>query len=121
MTRLTSWRKPILAAIGLLFCVSLGAGEARGVRTCHKWAEERNLAEGSKEMNKVPVLITKSWFLGYLAGRQAKSGKEFLNAADNESIFLWLDKYCREHPQEDLASAGAALEHELSLETAAGQ
>ncbi|MDD5176247.1 MAG: hypothetical protein PHQ05_07500 [Sterolibacterium sp.] len=107
------WRAFLLAACGLCFPAALAAAEARGSRSCHKWAEERNLAEGFKEMNKVPVLISKSWFLGYLAGRQAKARQDFLGATDNESIYLWLDKYCREHPQENLASAGEALEHEL--------
>lgn len=111
-----SLRLLLLLVSSLLVSTAPGAAEVRGGRSCHKWAEERSLAEGSKEMNKIPVLISKSWFLGYLAGRQAKARQDFLGTTDNESIFLWLDKYCREHPQEDLATAGAALEQELGAE-----
>ena len=110
------WRALILAACGLCCSAALAAADVRGLRSCSKWAEERRLAEGSKEMNKIPVLISKGWFLGYLSGRQAKTRPDFLGITDNESIYLWLDKYCREHPQEDLASAGAALEHEMTTE-----
>lgn len=113
----------VLAACGLFFSSTLFAADARGSRSCRKWAEERSLAEGLKEMNKVPVLISKSWFLGYLAGRQAKARQDFLGVTDNESIYLWLDKYCRDHQQEDLASAGLALELDLIAEkgTAVGR
>ena len=104
----------MLSACGLCFAVGQASADSREARSCLKWAEERRLAEGSKEMNKIPVLISKSWFLGYLAGRQAKVKQDFLGVTDNESIYLWLDKYCRERPQEDLASAGSALEHELT-------
>lgn len=103
----------LYAALGLLISIAHAATED-GSRSCRKWAEERNLAEGSKEMNKIPVLISQNWFLGYLAGRQSKSTRRFLDGADNESKFLWLDKYCREHPQGDLKSAGIALEKALT-------
>lgn len=109
-------RAVVLAAIGLLISASQAAADGRGSRNCRKWAEESRLAGGSKEMNKVPLLITKGWFLGYLSGRQSKTRQDLLGFADNESIFLWLDNYCRDHPQGDLESAGVALEQELSSE-----
>ena len=62
----------------------------------------------------MPVLITKSWFLGYISGRASRSAQDSLKGTDNESIFLWLDKYCREHPLNDLDSGGIALELELT-------
>jgi len=89
-------------------------GDVRGTRSCRKWVEERAMAEGRNEMNRIPVLISKSWFLGYVAGRASGAKRNFLSDVDDESIFLWLDNYCRDHPQEDLASAGLALEKELS-------
>jgi hypothetical protein len=107
-------RALLLAVCGLAFCSALHAAEARGTRSCRKWTEERRIADGTKEMNKVPVLISKSWFLGYLAGRQPRGAPDFLAATDNESIFLWLDNYCRDHPQDDLSSAAQALQQELA-------
>ena len=105
-----------------LICICLSAavagadarGEARGTRSCRKWAEERALAEGQKEMNRIPVLISKSWFLGYIAGRASGAKRDLLADIDDESIFLWLDNYCRDHPRENLARAGLALEREVT-------
>ena len=101
-----------------LLCLGLAAGgalaaEERGTRTCRKWTEERRLAEGTKDMNRVPVLISKAWFLGFLAGRAAGGKGDLLGNIDNESIFLWLDNHCRDHAQDNLAAAAAALEREL--------
>jgi hypothetical protein len=92
---------------GLLsFNLFASAVDIMGSRSCRKWIEE-------KEMNKIPVLITMSWFLGYLSGRADESGKNFLKGTDSDSIFLWLDNYCRANPHIDLDKAGIDLTREL--------
>ena len=99
-----------------LLCLTLSAAAAadtRVLRSCRKWIEERKLAEGTKEMNRIPVLISKGWFLGFVAGRSSGGKRDLTAGIDDESIFLWLDNYCRDHPQDDLVSAGLALEGEL--------
>ncbi len=103
----------LLAASLLLFSSLAAAVEIRGLRSCDKWAEEMRLSDSPKEMNRVPVLITKSWFLGYLSGRADLSEKNFLKGTDNDSIFLWLDNYCRAHPKASLDRAGNDLAREL--------
>ena len=100
---------------GCLLSLNLFASavEIKGSRSCSKWMEEKRLANSAREMNRIPVLITKSWFLGYLSGRADASGKNFLKGTDSESIFLWLDNYCHANPQVDLDKAGTDLEREL--------
>ena len=71
------------------------------------------MANSTKEMNRIPVLITRSWFLGYLSGRADESGRNFLKGTDSDSIFLWLDNYCQANPQMDLDKAGIDLAREL--------
>ena len=71
------------------------------------------MANSMNEMNRIPVLITKNWFLGYLSGRADESGKNFLKGTDSESIFLWLDNYCRANPDKNLDNAGLDLAREL--------
>lgn len=102
-----------LAVSLLSFNLFAAAVEIKGVRTCGKWFEEKRAANSTKEMNKIPVLITRSWFLGYLSGRADQSGKNFLKGTDSDSIFLWLDNYCRDHPQMELDTAGIDLAREL--------
>ena len=111
----------ILAACCLGATATPTLAQTRGTRTCHKWAEERARADDRQEMNRVPVLITKSWFLGYVAGRASTAKRDFLAGTDNESMFLWLDQYCTEHPQEDLARAGQALEAALAVAGKSGR
>lgn len=101
--------------LGSLLAMSLSAApvEIRGSRSCSHWQDENRYAKSLTEMNKVPQLITKGWFLGYLSGRADESGKNLLQGTDNDSIFLWLDNYCRANPGKSLENAGAELVREL--------
>ena len=107
-------RRWLVAALCLALTAAAGLADARSARSCRNWTEERRLAESQKEMNRVPVLISKAWFLGYLAGHSAAGQRDPAAGIDDESIFLWLDGYCRDHTEADLASAGSALEKELA-------
>lgn len=108
-------RRVVAFLAGCLFSCNVFAAavELKGARSCGKWIEEKRVAKSAKEMNKVPVLITRSWFLGYLSGRADDSGKNFLKGTDSDSIFLWLDNYCQANPQMDLDRAGIDLAQEL--------
>jgi len=100
---------------GSLLCISCCASavEIKGARTCGKWTEEKRQADGTKEMNRIPVVITRSWLLGYLSGRAEATGRDFLRGTDSDSIFLWLDNYCRANPKAGLDQAGNDLAREL--------
>jgi len=105
----------VLTVLGILLAASSVAApvESRGSRSCRDWQEQTRYAKSTTEMNKVPLLISKNWFLGYLSGRAEESGKNPLKGTDNDSIFLWLDNYCRSNPGKTLDQAGADLMHEL--------
>lgn len=103
----------LLAACLLSFNLGAAAVELKGARSCSKWIEEKRLAKSTKELNKIPVLITRSWFLGYLSGRADASGRDFLKGTDSDSIFLWLDNYCQANPDGQLDQAGIDLASEL--------
>jgi hypothetical protein len=65
------------------------------------------------------------WILGFMSGTESeyriweqhltqKAGPEPLAAIrDGSQVFLWVDKYCKENPLEDLVSAGRLLFLEL--------
>ena len=103
----------LLAGSVFSFNVFASAVEMKDLRSCSKWIEEKRIAKSPKEMNRVPVLITRSWFLGYLSGRADASGRDFLKGTDSDSIFLWLDNYCHANPKMDLDTAGTDLAREL--------
>lgn len=97
----------------LVSTLSAAAVEIKGSRSCSHWLDDSRYAKSTTEMNRVPLLIAKSWFLGYLSGRADESGRNFLKGTDNDSIFLWLDNYCRANPNQALENAGAELAREL--------
>ena len=103
----------LIAGCLLALNVYAAAVEIKGARSCGKWIEEKRMANSLKEMNRIPALITRSWFLGYLSGRADESGRNFLKGTDIDSIFLWLDNYCRANPKANLDKAGNDLAREL--------
>ena len=108
-------KKALLLMVGGLFAANLWAAgvDVKGSRSCSHWLDDSRYAKSTTEMNRVPLLIAKSWFLGYLSGRADASGKNLLKGVDNDSIFLWLDNYCRANPGKELEEAGTALAGEL--------
>ena len=107
--------KLFVAVVSALLATASNAApiDVRGSRSCRDWQEQARYAKSATEMNKVPLLISKNWFLGYLSGRAEESGKNLLKGTDNDSIFLWLDNYCRANPGNALENAGAELMREL--------
>lgn len=105
--------RALVLVAGCLLALNVCAVDVMGSRSCASWNQERHMADSSKEMNRIPVLITRSWFLGYLSGRAEASGLNFIKGTDSDSIFLWLDIYCRANPNTGLERAGAALASEL--------
>jgi hypothetical protein len=82
----------------------LGPGGA----SCGSWLTERQA--------KSPLSrIMDGWVLGYLSGssitEQAmhKDTPDMLHGVDVAGVFAWMDKYCSEHPIDQLASATIQL------------
>ena len=95
----------MLLVMGLLLLTENAlALQSRGEQSCGEWIKERNAKGASYE---------RAWLLGYLSGLVAALNKDFFggtntpfNSLDNESIYLWMDNYCRANPLK-LMSSGA--------------
>jgi hypothetical protein len=83
--------------------------EVRGFASCGTWVSDR-LAD--------PLSLRsqhgRSWLIGYLSGMAMGLnlnfwGRQGVNSLDNQSIYLWVDNYCRANPLKDLDDAGNAL------------
>lgn len=73
----------------------------RGVRSCSIWAKDRSNSD-------------ESWLLGYLSGIASGVGKDFWGAEgvdglDNESVYLWMDNYCKANPSRNIAEGADRL------------
>lgn len=99
-----------LRACALVVCaISANAADpviARGY-SCGQWVSSR--ADRTNQV-KPPG---ESWITGYLSGAARESGEDLLKGTDNESLFLWVDNYCRANPLHHLSEAAFRLSVEL--------
>ena len=86
---------------------SEAGAEARQAPSCGEWVVHR-------EKSDTLALSNTSWLLGYLSGLAVSSGKDYLSATDNASIYKWMDNYCRANPLRDVSNGGNALAAELA-------
>lgn len=86
------------SASGVATVFSLGGG------TCRDWITSDNNQE------------YQVWMLGYISGEAASGlySRNVLAGTSPTTSLMWLHKYCQEHMQESLGSAGKALIRELT-------
>jgi hypothetical protein len=80
--------------------------QIRHALSCLDWVKHRQEARGGE-------IADQAWLLGYLSGIAVATRKNFLPATDSDSIFRWVDNYCRDHPLNDLNDAADDLAQEL--------
>jgi hypothetical protein len=80
--------------------VEAQAVEIRGVISCGRWFQPESG-------------FYKAWLNGFLSGIAFGTNVDILKGTDKESIYLWIDNYCRANPLKDLDDAGLALFDEL--------
>jgi hypothetical protein len=56
---------------------------------------------------------SKQWLVGYLSGVAAGLDKDLLTGMNNDSIFLWMDNYCRANPLRRIDEGGYTLALEI--------
>ena len=86
---------------------SAGAVEARQAPSCGEWISHR-------EKSDTLAIGNTSWLLGYLSGIAVSRGTDFLSGTDNNSLYRWMDNYCRSNPLRDVSAGGNALAAELT-------
>ena len=79
-----------------------------GVADCGKW-------DSARKANTAVAL--ENYVIGALDGFSIASDVEFwrvsgATAPSAESIYLWMDKYCRDHPLQSMVGGAMALFHE---------
>ena len=82
------------------------AVEIRGFPTCAMW-----LKQGSER--QYPAMNNEFWLLGYLSGKASGLDKDILKDTGNETIYHWVDNYCRAYPTKAVDDAARDLVKEL--------
>lgn len=103
-------KKSLLPVLGALLLWTGGtiaqAVEVIGARSWGAWLEYR-AQRGSSSVT------TEAWLVGYLSGIAISRGKDALKGTDNQSIYAWMDNYCRANPLSFLPEGGQHLFWEL--------
>lgn len=107
-----TWRRMMLVGMALvLFCEMALAVNVRGPISCDSWLQDRE----KEKQSPVGVIawiensISQNWLVGYLSGLAVATNNELwgqipnANSLDNETVFLWMDNYCRGNTRKDLA------------------
>lgn len=101
----------VLLFAALLFCFSSLAKNVtvKGTYSCGFYVKSRELGSTSPP----------SWLLGFLSGANVYSSKkvDLLENVDHDSLFLWMDKYCKENPLAFMDDGAKLLLHELHQKT----
>jgi len=97
-----------LLGIAAFSAISNGAFavEIRGFPSCETWLKKDTARQYRAMTNEF-------WVLGYLSGKASGLDKDFLKGTDNETIYHWIDNYCRAYPAKDVDDAARDLAKEL--------
>ena len=99
-------RSLILAALMAAVGLHVQAIGIVGARSCGAWIANSTQTTASREADR-------AWLVGFLSGLAIGARKDFLRGIDSDSMYLWIDNYCRANPLKFLDSAGVALAQEL--------
>lgn len=102
----------VLLFTALLFCFSSLAQNitVQGTYSCGFYVKSRELGSTSPP----------SWLLGFLSGANVYGSHkvDLLKNVDHDSLFLWMDKYCKENPLEFMEAGARLLLNELLKKSA---
>ena len=87
-------------------CISINANAVltTGVVGCGKW-----IAASERKASDRFLLFYQGWVLGFLNGSAVQTNKDILKNTDNESLYLWIDNYCRANPLKSLVDGSDDL------------
>jgi hypothetical protein len=95
----------LVVAVGISSAASDSFGvTVRGSQSCGVWLSVQQ---------KNARLQSETWLIGFLSGIAVALDSNFLKGTDNESIFLWMDNFCRKNPLEQIGNGASELAVEL--------
>jgi hypothetical protein len=99
-------RKIILVVAVMTFTPAHAQIATMGAHSCGQWV-------AVSAENSVETLNARNWLIGYMSGIAIGSGRNILNGVDPETIYEWMDNYCRENPSSNTANGGTDLYFQL--------
>ena len=109
----------LLSLILLLVTLNVSANSTTlADSSCGTWVSSREDAKNTTDIMKAVIEGDKEfWILGYMTAlavaTDAITHKDLLKNVDANSIYLWLDNYCKANPLKYISEGGLALMGEL--------
>lgn len=103
--------KPLWALLLLIFPMATTADTASQVTylanpSCGEWIQQG--------ASTIQGELNHTYLAGLMSGIAVGTISNFLAKTDTDSVFLWMDNYCRAHPLDKLIDGGIKLAGELS-------
>jgi len=103
-----------LAWSGAAFAEVNGNFTALGPKSCGVYVKNRQADPNTHDTAVVNLAIT-GWIAGWITSvNYLTPGKVHFFDTDQESIFLYIDKYCRDNPLKNMHQALIALFYDLN-------
>jgi hypothetical protein len=99
----------IVFAIGI--SNSAFAVTVRGFSSCGTWVADH--AEPNETARRLKSGFDETWLIGFLSGIAFAANIDILKDNDNDSIYLWMDNYCKAHPLDAIYDGADKLATEL--------
>jgi hypothetical protein len=96
----------VLLIIGLLVTTGASAVATIGSVSCGEWVKNREAKNRIMPSNL-------AYLAGYLSGIAVGTGNEFLRNANAESLWSWMDNYCKANPLNNVDNGAISLSNEL--------
>ena len=77
--------------------------------SCGSWTDNNN------DNNNVVTALNLGKLLGFMSGLAIGTKIPILEKVDKYTIFLWMDKFCNEHPLSNTGDGGMDLLNELRM------
>jgi hypothetical protein len=94
----------VLLAVG--FSPSSSALATLGDISCRAWVADRATHSFTEHTDEV-------WLTGVITGMVLNAGVDVLKDTDDDSFYLWMDKYCKRNPSGTVSMGASVLFKEL--------
>jgi hypothetical protein len=101
-------------SVALVFVLAITATQTAdaldtiGLRQCAMWRDGRS---GNAE--RWTQIAGEQWLAGYVSGLIRGSGTVVFETMDEDSLYRWMDSYCRANPRRTLQEGADRLYEEL--------
>ena len=89
-------------------------GYGFGNKTCGQYVKSLDGQRRGNQADTIDHIIFVSWSQGFMSCQSLEYSKDMLYGRDMDSVILWLENCCREHPLE--LFSGATLDLIIALQ-----